>query len=100
MRIGAQIDADMTKTHSTTRRTLKHAGSPKSARPRSDEFDFFVNADLKRYHGQYVAIVGRRVAAAGTNAKDAWQKARKQYPRSVPTIAKLPKEEILVLLWR
>ena len=64
------------------------------------EFEFFVTSDLKRYEGEYVALVGRKVAAHGKNAKVVWKEAKKKFPKSLPTIAKLPKEEMLVLVWK
>jgi hypothetical protein len=66
----------------------------------SKEFDFFVTNSLKKYEGKYVAIVGRKVVAHGRNAKTVWKTAKKKYPQSLPTIAKLPKEEVLVLSWK
>ena len=66
------------------------------------EFDFFVRADLSRYAGQYIAIVGRRVVASGSNARAVWRQAKQKFPSSTPTIGKLPRAETLVLClqWR
>lgn len=66
----------------------------------SEEFDFFVHSPLTKYEGMYVAILGRKVVASGKSAKDAWIKAKKRYPKELPTLAKIPKQEILVMLWR
>jgi len=66
----------------------------------SPEFDFFVHNPLTKYEGSYVAILGRKVIASGKSAKEVWSEARKRYPKSLPTIAKIPKEEILVMIWR
>lgn len=68
-------------------------------RTRSPEFDFFVKTDLKPYTGKYIALVGKRVIASGDNAKQVWEKAKEKYPQKTPTLAKLPKEEALVLFW-
>ena len=67
----------------------------------SKEFDFFVRADLSRFAGQYIAIVGDRVAASGSNAQTVWRQAKRRFPSSTPTIGKLPRAETLVLclLW-
>ena len=69
---------------------------------RSPEFEHFLKTPLKRYKGQYVAILGSKVVASGKDAKEVWEKARKKYPKKLPTLAKLPKEETLVLkvLWK
>lgn len=67
----------------------------------SEEFEFFLKAPLKKYRGKYVAILGDRVVASGENAKEVWKEARQRYPDKLPTLAKLPKEETLILriLW-
>lgn len=63
----------------------------------SPEFEYFLKADLSRYKGQYVALLGKKVVASGVNAKQVWQKARKKFPAQLPTLAKLPKEEVFSL---
>ena len=69
---------------------------------KSQEFEFFLKFPLKKYRGKYIAILGKKIVASGKTAKEVWEKARKKYPRQLPTIAKLPKEETLVLRisWR
>lgn len=66
------------------------------------EFDFFIRADLSRFAGQYIAIVGQKVVASGSNAQTVWKQAKRRFPSSTPTIGKLPRAETLVLclLWR
>lgn len=68
----------------------------------SIEFDFFIRTDLSRFAGQYIAIVGHKVVAAGSNAQTVWRQAKRRFPSSTPTIGKLPRAETLVLclLWR
>jgi len=66
----------------------------------SPEFDFFLHNPLSRYEGKYVAILGKKVIASGISAKDVWDEAIKKYPNQIPTLAKLPKKEILVIVWR
>ena len=61
----------------------------------SPEFDFFLHNPLTRYEGKYVAILGKKVVASGISAKDIWVEAIRKYPKQIPTIAKLPKKEIL-----
>ena len=66
----------------------------------SPEFDFFLHTPLTRYEGKYVAILGKKVVASGLSAKDVWDEALKKYPNQIPTIAKLPKKEVMVMIWR
>ncbi len=67
----------------------------KTMRKTSTEFDFFVHTPLTKYKGKYVALVGKKVVAFGVSAKDVWEKARKKHPQKLPTIAKIPKEEVV-----
>lgn len=63
---------------------------------RTKEFDFFVKSDLSKYKGQYIAIVDDKVVSSGENAKKVWEEAKKKTGK-IPTIAKIPKEETLIL---
>ena len=65
----------------------------------SKEFDFFVHNPLTKYEGMYVAILDNKVVASGFSAKKVWEKAVKKNPKKLPTLAKLPKKEILVMVW-
>lgn len=62
----------------------------------SKEFEFYVKADLSKYRGKYVAIVGDRVVASGDNAKEVFEEAKKKTGK-IPTLAKIPQEETLIL---
>ncbi len=66
----------------------------------SKEFEFYVKADLSKYSGQYVAIVDDKVVASGDNAKEVMETATKKYPNKTPLLAKIPKEEALILWLR
>jgi hypothetical protein len=65
----------------------------------SKEFDFFIRADLSRFAGLYVAIVGDKVVASGSNAKTVWRQAKRRFPSATPTLGKLPRAETLVLVF-
>jgi hypothetical protein len=62
----------------------------------SKEFEFFVKADLRKYSGRYIAIVEDKVIASGENAKRVFEEAKMKTGK-IPTIAKIPKEEALIL---
>ncbi|MGD0688400.1 MAG: DUF5678 domain-containing protein [Candidatus Bathyarchaeia archaeon] len=59
---------------------------------------FFVAIDFSRYKGRYVAVVGKRVVASGTNAKQVWLEAKRKNPKARPELHKVPKDETLVLI--
>ena len=56
---------------------------------------FFVAIDFSRYKGRYVAVVGKRVVASGTNAKQVWLEAKRKNPTARPELHKVPKGETL-----
>ncbi|MBI2136203.1 succinyl-CoA synthetase subunit alpha [Candidatus Woesearchaeota archaeon] len=62
----------------------------------SQEFEFYVKADLRQYEGKYVAIIGDKVVASGYNAKEVFDEAKKKTGK-IPTIAKIPREDALIL---
>ncbi|MBI2581344.1 succinyl-CoA synthetase subunit alpha [Candidatus Woesearchaeota archaeon] len=62
----------------------------------SKEFEFYIKTDLSKYTGKYVAIVDDKVVGSGENAKTVWEEAKRKTGK-IPTIAKIPKEEALIL---
>lgn len=63
----------------------------------SKDFKWFVGAELSEYKGRYIAIVNKRVVAHGENAKEVWTDAKRKYPEKIPALAKIPKDDILIL---
>ncbi|OGK09871.1 hypothetical protein A2767_01610 [Candidatus Roizmanbacteria bacterium RIFCSPHIGHO2_01_FULL_35_10] len=72
----------------------------KNTQKMSPEFDYFIHHPLTKYEGQYVAILGKKIISSGKTATVVWNKAQKKYPNSLPTIAKIPKKEAMILLWK
>ena len=66
---------------------------------KSKEFEFYLKADLSKYEGKYIAIVDDKVITSGNNAKIVFEEAQKK-PGKIPTLAKVPKEEALILRCR
>ncbi len=63
----------------------------------SKNYEWYTQADLHQYRGEWVAIASQQVAAHGFNAKKVLEEARKKYPKENPALAKVPQEDILVL---
>lgn len=59
-------------------------------------YEWFTQADLRRYRGKYVAIVGRQVAASGKDARRVLAQARKRFPGREVVLWKEPLEDILI----
>lgn len=67
----------------------------RESRETDPSYEWFAKADLSPYKGKYVAVVHRRVAASGTNAKKVYAQARRKYPGEEIALAKVPKEDIV-----
>ena len=69
----------------------------------SKEFEFYLRADLHKYEGMYIAIVGEKVVASGDNAKEVFEEAQRKTGK-IPTLAKIPTEDTfifsLAFLWK
>lgn len=65
------------------------------------DYEWFLKANLSRYKGKYIAFANKKILASGENAKEVYQTALKKVaPKTKPTLAKVPAEDVLVLfLW-
>ncbi len=60
-------------------------------------YEFYISNNLAEYSGKWVAIVDEQVVASGDNAQTVLAEALKKYPDRMPALAKIPKEELLIL---
>ena len=63
----------------------------------TSDLKWFVHTDLHRYKGEYVIIADKQVFAHGLNLKEMVATFRKKYPGKIPAVAKINKEDVLVL---
>jgi len=49
------------------------------------------------YRGKHVAIWKKRVTGHGASAKEAYAMAKRNHPKSKPTLTFIPREEELIL---
>jgi hypothetical protein len=61
------------------------------------DFEWFVNADLSEYRGEYVIIYEEKVVLHGENPVEMIGEFKSMYAGAIPTMAKVPKQEVLVL---
>lgn len=59
-------------------------------------FSIFPKA-LKKFRGKHIALIGEKVVAAGSSAKEVWERAKHKYPKSSPVLTYVPQKEALVL---
>jgi hypothetical protein len=63
----------------------------------NEEMEWFSKADFSKYAGKYIATIGKNVVASGDNAKLVWEEAKRKFPKDTPILAKVPKDELLIL---
>ena len=56
----------------------------------SRNYEFYANADLSEYAGEWIAILNERVIAHGNNVKELIKKTKETDPDAAPFIAKIP----------
>ncbi|PJB98803.1 MAG: hypothetical protein CO078_00785 [Candidatus Nealsonbacteria bacterium CG_4_9_14_0_8_um_filter_36_17] len=64
----------------------------------TENFQAFAKLERKKYLGNYVIIIDGKVRAWGKDIKKMLQEVRKKYPNKTPLVAKIPKEEVMVLI--
>jgi len=64
----------------------------------TENFQAFAKLEREKYLGNYVIIIDGKVRAWGKDIKKMLQEVRKKYPNKTPLVAKIPKEEVMVLI--
>ncbi len=62
----------------------------------AEAYTYYINADLSKYIGHWIAIVDDKIVAHGKNVKEVYNDAKKAYPNKKPLLAKVPKEKTLI----
>lgn len=60
-------------------------------------YEYFLKLDTSSYKGKWIAIANNKVVAASSQADEAFKMAKKKYPKSEISLAKVPRQEALVL---
>ena len=63
------------------------------------EYEYILSAPdkLGEHLGEWIAVVGEEIVAAGGNAQDVYLKAKAKHADKTPFIMKLPKETMMLL---
>ncbi len=64
---------------------------------RDINYEWFLEADLGKFKGLYIAIVGGRVVESGKDPERIYLRAKQKHPDKEVVLWKVPKEETLVL---
>lgn len=60
------------------------------------EYSFYLKTNFSQYAGQWIALVGKKIAAHDHNAKKAYEKAKKHFPDKIPFLACVPKAMTMI----
>jgi len=65
----------------------------------SKAFEWYVSnpEKLRKYAGKHVAIVDDKVVGMGDSAKEAYETAKRKFPKESPLLAYIPTGETLIL---
>lgn len=63
----------------------------------SKNYEWYVRTDTSKYAGKWIAIVDQKISVSGYDAQKVYEKAKKKYPKSELSLAKVPPKGILVL---
>ena len=63
----------------------------------STNYQYFLKLDTSPYKGEWIAIADKKIVAHGKDAQKVYKGAAKKLPRARISLAKVPKEELLVL---
>jgi len=59
-------------------------------------YQFFMNANLDRYVGQWIAICNQKIVSHGSNPKIVFQEAKKKCPEERPLLTRVPDKEAMI----
>lgn len=60
-------------------------------------YDFFIKANTSPYKGEWVAISDKRILSHGKDAEKVYKEAKQKSKTSNISLAKIPKENTLIL---
>lgn len=63
-------------------------------------YEYFLKLNTTSFKGKWIAIAENKVVATSPQANEAFKIAKKKYPKSNISLAKVPQEETLVLVIR
>lgn len=62
-----------------------------------NNYKAFLKLNTRKYTNQYVIMVDGKVVRSGKDIERLLKEVRKEYPRKLPFVAKVPKRGVLVL---
>ena len=60
-------------------------------------FDTLINSNTSRFEGKWIAIVNQKIVKSGDDAKKLFEEVKKERPKDIIMIVKIPPKKILIL---
>ena len=64
--------------------------------PITESYNYYIETDLSKYVGEWIAIVDKTIVSHDKSAKKAYKEATEKYPKMRPLLAKVPTEKALI----
>lgn len=61
------------------------------------EYEYFLQADLSGYIGNWIVIVDDKIVASGKDIKELYAEVKKRYPNKRPLLSRIPDKETMIL---
>ena len=61
-----------------------------------DNYQFYMQANLGKYIGEWVAICNQKIVSHGKDAKSVFEQAKKQFPKQRPLLTRVPDKETMI----
>ncbi len=61
------------------------------------DYEWYLQTDLSKYTGKWIAIVNKKVVASSESLKDVFKKVNETYPKVAPFVTKIPEKVLMVV---
>jgi len=61
------------------------------------EFEYVMSVSKDLEAGKWIAVVGKKIVAKGSNAKEVYEEARLMFPEKEPFIMKVPSDAVMLM---
>ena len=59
-------------------------------------YQFYMDTNVDRYVGQWIAICNEQIIASGTDVKKVFTEAKQKFPKEKPFITRVPDKETMI----
>lgn len=61
-----------------------------------DNYNFFMQTNLNKYIGEWIAICNNSIVSHGKNVKEVFKEAKEKCPKTKPLITRIPDKETMI----